>query len=315
VRPLRAAFRSTGFLAPLLLALASGCGARRIAPAPVVDPAVLRVLTWNVHAGADALGQDNLARVAQRIRAEGADVVLLQEIDRGVARSRRVDQPAELARLTGLHVAFGKSLDYQGGEYGVAVLSRWPIAAQATVPLPVDPPQRRSGGATTPRVALVARLAAPAAVGGPLVIVDSHIDASRDDRWRRQEAAQLAAIADSLVRLGGATVLVGGDMNSEPASAAQAALTGPAGGVLRDAWVECGGAPDDPAARTYPARAPVKRIDYLYLTRAISCRAVRAIADSASDHRPVLVELVPRQAGTPTSATPSHAAHSTRLAR
>jgi endonuclease/exonuclease/phosphatase family metal-dependent hydrolase len=178
----------------------------------------------------------------------------------------------------------------------------------------VDPRQRRSGGATTPRVALVAHVAGPAAVGGPFVIVDSHIDASRDDRWRRQEAALLAALADSLVRVGGATVLVGGDMNSEPASASQAALTG---GVLRDAWVECGGAPDDPAARTYPARAPVKRIDYLYLARGMSCRAVRAIADSASDHRPVLVELVARQAPAPapTSATPSHAAHSARLAR
>lgn len=285
--------RPAALLAPLLLAVASGCGARRTAPAPVADPSVLRVLVWNVHAGADARGADNLERVAARIRAERADVVLLQELDRGAVRSRRVDQPATLARLTGMHVAFGKSLDFQGGDYGIAVLSRWPIAAQATVPLPVDPPQRRSAGLTTPRVALVAHLAAPAAVGGPLIVVDSHIDAQRDDRWRRQEAALLAAIADSLVGLGRGTVLVGGDMNSEPGSAAQALLTG---GVLRDAWVECGGAPDDPAARTWPAHAPVKRIDYLYLTRASSCRAVRTLADSASDHRAVLVEVVPRQA-------------------
>jgi endonuclease/exonuclease/phosphatase family metal-dependent hydrolase len=246
------------------------------------------VLVWNVHAGADASGIDNLARVAARIRAEGADVVLLQEMDRGVARSHRVDQPATLARLTGLHAAFGKSLDYQGGEYGVAVLSRWPIAASATVPLLVTPPQPRSGGATTPRVALVARIAAPAGVGGTLVVVNSHIDASRDDRWRRQEAALIAAIADSLVRLGHATVLVGGDMNSEPASAAQAALTT---GVLRDAWTTCGAATDDRAPLTYPARAPIKRIDYLYLTPGVGCRGVRVLADTASDHRAVVVDV------------------------
>ena len=302
-------------LLPLAVAsLGVACGARRPAPAPVADASVLRVLVWNVHAGADAQGTDNLERVAALIRARRADVVLLQEVDRGVERSRRVDQPATLARLTGLHVAFGKSLDFQGGEYGIAVLSRWPIAARATVPLPVDPPQRRSGGLATPRAALVAHLAAPAAVGGPLLVVDSHIDAQRNDHWRRQEAALLAAIADSLVRAGEGTVLVGGDMNSEPGSAAQATLTG---GVLRDAWVACGGAPDDPAARTYPARAPAKRIDYLYLTSASACRAVRTIADTASDHRPVLVELVPRQATgtTSTSATPVHVAHSDVRAR
>ena len=257
-------------------------------PAPRADTAVLRVLVWNIHAGADAGGADNLARVAERIRAERADLVLLQEVDRGVARSRGVDQPATLARLTGLHAAFGKSLDYQGGEYGVAILSRWPVVAQATLPLPVDPPQPRSGGATTPRAALVARIAAPADVG-PLVVMTSHIDASRDDRWRRQEAARLAAIADSLVARRDGLVLVGGDMNSEPASAPQLALTA---GVLRDAWTACGGAADDPASRTYPARAPVKRIDYLYLTPGLACRAVRVPADTASDHRAVVVEVV-----------------------
>ena len=288
-------------LAPALTLAAGACLGRRAAPTaapPPADAAVLRVLVWNVHAGADAQGADNIERVAARIRAERADVVLLQELDRGAVRSRGVDQPATLARLTGMHVAFGKSLDFQGGAYGIAVLARWPIAAQATMPLPVDPPQRRSGGLTTPRVALVAHVAAPAAIGGPLVVVNSHIDAQRNDHWRRQEAARLAAIADSLVdwvsRRGSGTVLVGGDMNSEPGSAAQALLTG---GVLRDAWVECGGAPDDSTAKTYPARAPVKRIDYLYLTRASSCRAMRTLADSASDHRSVLVEVVPRGGG------------------
>jgi endonuclease/exonuclease/phosphatase family metal-dependent hydrolase len=266
----------------------SACLSPTPAPSPRTDAAALRVLVWNIHAGADAGGVDNLARVAARIRAARADLVLLQEVDRGVARSRGVDQPATLARLTGLHAAFGKSLDYQGGEYGIAILSRWPVVAQATLPLPVDPPQPRSGGATTPRAALVAHIAAPADIG-PLVVMTSHIDASRDDRWRRQEAARLAAIADSLVALGEGLVLVGGDMNSEPASAPQVTLTA---GVLRDAWTACGGAADDPASRTYPARAPVKRIDYLYLTPGLVCRAVTVPADTASDHRAVLVEVV-----------------------
>jgi endonuclease/exonuclease/phosphatase family metal-dependent hydrolase len=281
---------------PLLLA----CTGRRPRVAAESTDRVVRVLVWNVHAGADADGVPNLERVAARIRAERADVVLLQELDRGATRSGGVDQPATLARLTGLEVAFGKSLDFQGGDYGIGVLARWPIEASQVVPLPVDPPQARSGGLTTPRVALVVRLRAPF---GRLVVVNSHIDAQRDDRWRRQEATQLAALVDSLVRqegARGATVLLGGDMNSEPASAAQALLRGDGGADARDArgapgrrdaWTACGGAPDDSSARTYPAKAPVKRIDYLYLTGRASCRAARVLDDQASDHRALLVEV------------------------
>ena len=60
--------------------------------------------------GGIAGGVDNLERVAQLIRETSADVVLLQEVDKGTRRSGGVDQPAVLSRLTGLHVAFGRRL-------------------------------------------------------------------------------------------------------------------------------------------------------------------------------------------------------------
>lgn len=93
--------------------------------------------------------------MAEVVRTAGADIVLLQEVDRNTVRSGNVDQVAELTRLTGMHAQFGKSLDYQGGEYGIAILSRWPIIAREVVDLKVTPPQVRAGGSTEPRVALV----------------------------------------------------------------------------------------------------------------------------------------------------------------
>ncbi|MEO7823076.1 MAG: endonuclease/exonuclease/phosphatase family protein, partial [Gemmatimonadaceae bacterium] len=105
----------------------------------------VRVLVYNIHAGKDAKGVDNLARVAEIVRSTGADIALLQEVDRGTTRSGKVDQLAVLSRLTGFHAAFGKTLDYQGGDYGIAVLSRWPINRDSLIRLPVDPPQERSG--------------------------------------------------------------------------------------------------------------------------------------------------------------------------
>ena len=147
-------------------------------------PDELRVLVYNIHAGKDAAGVDNLERVAALVRDTKADVVLLQEVDRLTTRSGNVDQLAELERRTGFHGAFGKTLDYQGGDYGIALLSRWPIRSDTLLRLPIDPPQARAGGSYEPRGALVARVAMP---GRELRVINTHLDASREDHYRRQE--------------------------------------------------------------------------------------------------------------------------------
>lgn len=267
-------------LAFLLAAAATGCASTSPRPGSAGGRAV-RVLVYNVHAGKDASGADNLARVAALVRSVDADVVLLQEVDRRTERSGRVDQPATLARLTGYAAAFGRTLDYQGGEYGIALLSRWPIVRDTLVPLPIEPPQARAGGSYEPRGALIVTVAAPG--GAPLAIVNTHLDASRDDAWRRQEIRTVLAIADSL-RAAGTPTLVGGDLNSTPESAVQEAVR--AGG-LRDAWTECGRGD----GLTYPADSAIKRIDYLYLTGGATCAEATVPRSDASDHRPLLVRV------------------------
>ena len=278
--------RALRVLRPLALAAAcaalGACGRR--APAPGAE---LRVLVYNIHAGKDAAGQDNLARVAALARAERADVVLLQEVDRGTRRSGGVDQVALLERASGLHAAFGRTLDYDCGQYGIALLSRWPIADDTLVHLPVTPPQQRTGGSYEPRGALVARLDAP---GLALRVLNTHLDASRDDAYRRQEVVAVAAIVRHLVdESSGAPrrlVVAGGDFNSEPASATHAAML-EAG--FRDAWTECGRGD----SLTYPADHPVKRIDYLWLTGTARCTSAKVLDSQASDHRAVLFTVVP----------------------
>lgn len=242
--------------------------------------AFVNVLVFNIHAGKDAAGVDNLERVAAVARSADADIVLLQEVDRRTARSAGVDHAAELARLTGFQMAFGKSLDYQGGEYGIAILSRWPISAQATHDLPVDPPQERSGGSLEPRAALRVSIAAP---GGSITVLNTHLDASGTDRWRRQEIAKLLEIATE-ARSSGDALLVGGDLNSTPESAVQEQVRR-AG--FTDAWALCGAGNE----MTYPADSGVKRIDYLYLSGGQSCETATVIDTQASDHRPLLVRV------------------------
>lgn len=251
----------------------AGCAATRVA---TPEPAPLGVLVYNIHAGKDAAGVDNLSRVAALVRQSGADIVLLQEVDRGTERSGRTDQVAELARLTGYHAAFGKTLDYQGGDYGIALLSRSQILGDTLLRLPVHPAQQRAGGSYEPRGALYARIATPA---GVLHVLNTHLDPSAEDRYRRQEVESLLAVADRL-RARGEPVLIGGDLNATPESAV-AAMLRDAGWT--DAWTGCGTGD----GQTYPAAAPIKRIDYLFLPRAFRCDSAAVLATDASDHRPV----------------------------
>lgn len=240
-------------------------------------------MVYNIHAGKDAKGVPNLDRVAALVKSTNADLVLLQEVDKGTKRSGNVDQPAELSKLTGMHVSFGSALDYDGGKYGVAILSKWPIASDTLFHLPVEPPQTRSGGSMEPRGALRAIVNSPY---GRLAVINTHLDASGDDRWRKQEADSIVSLVTQTKRTSD-MVLVGGDFNSTPESAVQTSVRN-AG--LRDSWNEC--ASGD--GYSYPDGVPVKRIDYLFLTGAIRCSDAHVIDNQASDHRPVFFEVALR---------------------
>ena len=260
----------------LLLLLLVAC-----APLPATRPSLeLRVLVYNIHAGKDAARADNLQRVAAIVREARADVVLLQEVDSMTTRSGGVDQLAALARRTGMHGAYGSTLEFQGGAYGLGVLSRFPIASRRLVVLPSDPPAPRSGTGREPRGAFIVVVTTPI---GPVHVIDTHLDASADDRWRREEALAVVTLADSL-SAAGARLLVGGDFNTTPGSFVHAIV---ADALLRDAWGVCG----DGTGFTFPAAEPVRRIDYLFLSPASTCLAARVIPTDASDHLPVAVDV------------------------
>lgn len=253
---------------------------------PFVQPdRTVRVLVYNIHAGKDAAGRGNLEDVAALVDSTDADVVLLQEVDRNTKRSGGVDQLQVLMDRTEFDGAFGRTLDYDGGEYGIAALSRERFSYVDTIGLPVDPPQTRAGGSREPRGVLVTvartRL-------GRWNTLTTHLDASAGDEYRLQEADRLQA----LMRERGATglpVVIGGDFNATPDSTVVKKLLGFG---LRDAWAECG----QGDGFTYPADKPIKRIDYLFLTGALTCTAARVIETTASDHRPLLVTVTTRAA-------------------
>ena len=240
----------------------------------------LRVLVFNIHAGKDAGGHDKVADLASLIRKSNADVVLLQEVDRGTNRSGKVDQVQALMDRTRYTAVFGQSLEYDGGQYGIAALSRRAFTFAQTAPLPVTPAQTRAGGSHEPRVAL---LTVAITALGSLQAVTTHLDASADQGYRLQEVLRLIDVIRP--RLSSLTpVVAGGDFNAEPASEVIQKMRD-AG--FHDAWAECG----QGDGFTYPSDHPVKRIDYVFFTTPVRCTSAQVLDTQISDHRPLLVTL------------------------
>ena len=96
-----------------------------------------RLVSYNIcsaHFEAGHYTEDNLKHLANTLADESFDVVCLQEVDRCAARSNGVDMAARLAELAGYaYTYFIKIRDFQGGEYGTAVLSRYPIVESQTL--------------------------------------------------------------------------------------------------------------------------------------------------------------------------------------
>lgn len=251
----------------------------------------LRVATYNIHAGAGSDGVFDLDRQAAALRALDADVIGLQEVDvHWGARSQGLDVAGELARRLGMRASFAPiySLDpVTAGEprreYGVAVLSRFPVrsatnheitrlSTQDENPVPAPAP---GFGEVTLKVR-----------GVPVQVFVTHLDYRADPAVRRAQVADTRRImARERAELPGAHQFLLGDFNAEPSAPELAPLWND----LRDAGA---GAPG-----TYPAEAPVKRIDYVTVSKDVRVRDTTVPPEpTASDHRPVVTDVtLPRR--------------------
>ncbi len=110
------------FLIAIIFIGLTGCNSPKIAA-----PIQVKILTYNIYHGADAHGQSNLDGVAGIINSLKPDLVALQEVDNKTTRAKGLDLTAELAQRTGMEGVFGKAMDFAGGQYGEAVLTRLPL--------------------------------------------------------------------------------------------------------------------------------------------------------------------------------------------
>src|ERR1043166_8130686 len=161
----------------------------------------IRVMTYNIHVGVGMDKKLNLARIAGVINQQHPDLVGLQEVDRGVERTQRIDEIAELAKLTKMEYAFAFNLKYQGGQYGVAILSKSPIlATDHHLYLNTREAERRGF------------IRAEVRIGGRFInFVTTHLDYQYEDGRVYETQQLLAAMKD----VKGPLIVVG-DFNDEP---------------------------------------------------------------------------------------------------
>ena len=232
----------------------------------------LRVVTYNIKHGRGNDTVVDLARTAAVLRRLRPDIIGLQEVDDRAKRSGDVPQADYLGKALGMHHAFGRFMDFQGGAYGMAVLTRYPIESREEVPLPEG---------NEPRTALSVRVKLPD--GQPLTIVNVHFDWVGDDGFRFAQAEALTRHLDALKT----PYVLLGDFNDVPGSRTLSLFRSRAGEAAK------------PAADrfTFSSTEPSREIDYIFFApaREWQSREVGVVDERvASDHRPVLAVLARR---------------------
>jgi endonuclease/exonuclease/phosphatase family metal-dependent hydrolase len=225
-------------------------------------PARLRVVTWNMHAALSS----SIETVAEVLAGIDADIVLLQEVDAFTDRSGGVDQPRRLAELLGEDYVFASALPWDGGEFGLAIVSRLRFTAIERIWLD-------AASASEQRIGLVATLCR-----GPqeLRVVNHHADILRDAAT--QNMKQLVAVLGDAI---GGGLIFGGDLNDEGS------------GPVLDA-VLASGLTDVVKPYDTSATHGGRRFDYVLADAALAPAAVagEVVLSTASDHRPVVAEFV-----------------------
>lgn len=242
---------------------------------------MIRLLSYNIRHALGLDGRIAPERIAAVIAACKPDIVALQEVDVGRARTRGLDQAEEIARRLRMDQHFHPALHVDGERYGDAILTAHPSRLVRAAGLPGHP--RRLG--LEPRGALWVEVA----VGGRrLQVFNTHLGLTSGERL-----AQVAALLGP-DWLGNPAcrdpVVLMGDLNATPWSRAYRRLAGRLSDARRLS----------PTARarsgaTFPTRLPLLRIDHVFVGPGIAVGRMEPIggglARIASDHRPLCVEI------------------------
>jgi len=243
----------------------------------------LRVLSYNIHR---AIGVDRRFRpdrVGKILAHHQPDILLLQEVDDGVPRSREIDLARQLAGQLGYpHYAIGHNVRLRQGRYGNATLSRYPILRERNIDLTIETRKRRGCQHTTIRVEKVP--------GHPHEIEVFNLHLGLSARERAQQIGKLVRSGEFASLDRDRACLVGGDFN-DWRSLLHPIFTE----ILEFGCATHRGSGYRGAIRTYPSFSPTGGLDKIYHRgplRSLGARSCRLRASRiASDHLPIIADF------------------------
>lgn len=237
------------------------------------DGLQLRVLSYNIHHGEGIDGQLDLERIAKVIEGAKPDLVFLQEVDQTARRTKSVDQAKVLAKLTRMNFVFGGNIALQGGRYGNALLSRFPIVGHENHPLPnVNDGEQR--GVLEAKINITE-------LDDHLVVLATHFDHREPSTERFQSARMINELASKRSE----PTLLAGDLN--------AVLGSKPINELEKFWTHT----SEKSLPTVPVGKPKRQIDFILVRpqQRWSVRSTEVLKEeTASDHRPILAVLTLR---------------------
>lgn len=229
-----------------------------------------RIMTYNIRHGVGLDGVLDLERTARVIKAANPDIVILNEVDKGTERSFGVDQADSLGGLLEMSAVFGQSIHYDGGQYGNALLTRYPIIDFHILDLSTDT-------LLEGRSVFISRLD----VGGDtLIVLGTHLGLNPEER-QEQVQSIVKGLPDNT------KLILAGDFNFEPDSDSYLELRK----YLRDGLAEFKTEPQP----TFPAERPERRIDYIFISEGVEI--VKQVefqhpeTSIASDHLPQVLHF------------------------
>ena len=239
---------------------------------------VTRLVTYNVGVFNKYI-KDDYQLIADMMKEIDADAICMNELDNNTNRTRHVYQLKHFASLMGSwDFEYGAAMPYDGGEYGDAVLSKYPILETRSYRLPCAAEQPGED-----RALCVIRVQID---GKDLYVASTHLDHLSGDASRLVQAAEIRRIRDT--DLGGDLIL-SGDLNAIPSSNVIATMT---------AFLTNVGTIDQ---YTFPSDSPTRKIDYILYAPiehfGVQNCTVVSRADQqvdgvdASDHRPVVADI------------------------
>jgi len=250
------------------------CSAKKINTSTPAPKNAITVMTYNIHhanpPSKASAGTIDVEAIAAVINQQKPDVVALQEVDVNTKRAG-MNEAVILAEKTKMNFYFARAIDFDGGQYGVAILSKYGLAGGTTYPLPT-----LAGTNGEPRVLATAVVEVNSQ---KITIACTHLDAQRNDTNR---VLQIRAITDILQKESN-PVILSGDLNATPGGSVINTLDQY---FTRSCVTDCG--------FTIPQVNPTKTIDFISYKPAarFSVTAHTVINEPyASDHLPVIATL------------------------